>query len=42
MMASVETAYLFSNPANAKRLEESMEQARQGKTEAHSLVDDDE
>jgi antitoxin YefM len=37
----VETAYLFSNPANAKRLIESMEQARQGITEAHNLIDDD-
>lgn len=37
--AMVETAYLLRNPANAKRLLESLEQARAGNHEEHDLID---
>jgi antitoxin YefM len=33
----VETAYLLRAPANARRLLESLEQARRGECEGHSL-----
>jgi antitoxin YefM len=33
-----ETAYLLSTPANARRLLEAMERARQGLTEEHDLI----
>ncbi len=34
-----ETDYLLRSPANAKRLQRSIEQAREGKVEKHDLVD---
>lgn len=33
-----ETAYLLSTPANARRLLEAMERARQGLSEEHDLI----
>jgi antitoxin YefM len=35
----METLYLLSSPANAKRLMESVEQDRQGKARARKLID---
>jgi antitoxin YefM len=34
-----ETEYLLRSPANAKRLRRSIEQARDGKTEEHPLIE---
>ncbi len=35
-----ETAYLMSNPANAKHLLESMEQIKRGEIEQHDLIEE--
>jgi antitoxin YefM len=37
----METMYLMSNPANAKRLMESIAQLRQGEAVPHDLIDPD-
>lgn len=37
-----ETAYLMASPANARRLNEAIEQLRAGGGEVHDLVDPDE
>lgn len=37
--AITETAYLLRNPANAERLLEAVERARQGEFEKHDLLD---
>ena len=33
-----ETAYLFRSPANARRLLDAYERAREGRTEEHDLI----
>ena len=35
-----ETAYLLRNPANAKRLRESITQAEEGRVSCHALIED--
>ena len=36
-----ETAYLFRSPANARRLLDAYERAREGRTEEHDLIRED-
>lgn len=36
-----ETAYLLQSPANAARLNESIEQAEKGKMQEHKLIEDE-